>query len=474
MEILRVFFTALPSVIALVAAVLLVVFVFFAFRSSGFGMGSVFSLFIFQAVFPGFQGINLGVRIDALDLVTLMLGLVVLMRFAFVAEARHGLLTWYLFVACVLFSLVSGLVTQGTAGGVAARPYFYGIVTCSYALTFRGDIRLFRQLLGGMAWSGLALFALVMMRWVITYLPIPALLPPGGQFASVEASLLRVVPSGEAMLLAQVVVVGLFFPALVPALRWLRAAMPLFLVMVLALQHRSVWAAFLAAVGARFALPQAGRKASMQLAAAALVLAVMAVPVALSGKFAGATADIGRSASRALALSDTVNFRFDTWKFTIGKWAGSGPLGLVAGLPMGTPMDRVLRSDEGNYTQVSVSAHNYFVQTLFNTGLLGLLAIVWVYGVVILNLVKGLRQAEFQPACSLMLLLLAAQLAYYVAYGVNFVQGLILGVAAALAMEIRRRMLLARARSASPWVGAPGGGGYPAGRGAGRDGMPAR
>lgn len=437
MEFIGYIFALLPYFLAVMLAGFVVVFVFFSFRSLQFGMASVFSLFLFNAVFPAFAGINIGIRLDALDLITLLLGSAALLRFIGVREARHGLLAWYVFVLAVLSSLAYGLASLGTAGGVAARPYFYTIVCTSYVLTFAIDGKAIRALLGAMVWSAAALLCLVVLRWAITYLPISALLPVGGRFASIESSLLRVVPSAETALMAQVVVIGIFYATLVPTLRWVRAFVPVLFLTVILLQHRSVWVALLAAVAARFTLPQAGRKATVQLAAMALVLAVLAIPLLGSGKLTGVTADVGRSASRALALTDTINFRFDSWRFAVGKWANSGALGLTVGLPMGTSMDRVIRSDQGNYSRVSVSAHNFYVQTLFNTGLLGILSIISVYVFVVLNLLRGLRHAELGQECSAMLLIIILQLTYYVAYGTDFVQGLILGVAAGLAITVR-------------------------------------
>lgn len=422
-------------------AIVVIAFVFSAVRSLRFGLTAVVCLFIFNALFPTFAGINLGIRLDALDLVTLLIGLATLLRFMGFREARHGLLAWYLFVLAILASLMSGLVSYGTAGGVAARPYFYTLICATYVLTFPIDAKRVGWLLNAIVCAAFALFCLVVVRWLITYLPIPALLPPGGRYASVEASLLRVIPSSETALLAQAVVVGVFYASLAPALRWLRIFAPILLLTVIALQHRSVWVALMAAIATRFALPQAGRKATAQLVALALVVAVVAIPLLGSGKLGGATADVGRSASRALALSDTVNFRFDSWRFAVGKWANSGVRGVLIGLPMGTSMDRVIRSDEGNYSRVSVSAHNFYVQTLFNTGLLGLGSITWVYGFVIVNLLRGLRQAGFEQVSGAMLLIIALQLTYYIAYGTDFVQGLILGIAGGLALAIRSSVL---------------------------------
>ena len=439
MEYFGYIFFAVPFVAALLFGLLVVVLLFFVVRSAGFGVGAIAILYIFEANFPGFQGVNLGIRIDAPDLISLLLAVAVLFRLIFIPAARPALKAWYIVAGGILVSLVWGLATLGTAGGVAARPYFYALAVMSYVLTFPGDQRLVRQLFTALAWIGVCTVALVVFRWFVTYLPIPALLPPEGRFSSVESSRLRVIPSFEAMLLAQLVLVGIFYPAVVPLLRWLRPLVPLALLTVIVLQHRSVWIAIAAGAMARFALPEAGRKATLQLAAVGTALSLALIPLVSSDRFTAATADIGSSAKRAIAGADTVNFRLDSWDFALRKWSDSGPVSVAIGLPMGTSMERLLRSDSGNYQRVQVSAHNFYVETLFYTGLVGILAVLSMYGFVIVNLVRGMKDSQMATASGALFLLIVSQLFYYVAYGVDYFQGLIFGVAAAVALTISER-----------------------------------
>ena len=74
---------------------------------------------------------------------------------------------------------------------------------------------------------------------------------------------------------------------------------------------------------------------------------------------------------------------------------------------------------------------------LFNFGLLGLGAILALYAVVMRRLYRLVPQAQTGPAASALLLLLALQLAYYMTYGVSYMQGMVLGVAVAFAMTAR-------------------------------------
>jgi hypothetical protein len=405
-------------------------------RNVGFGIGLGALLFAFETFFRGFEGFQLGIRVSVPDIVSILMGAAVVLRLLLFPEARSKLVVWHAFVFSVLISLGIGLASFGTSGGVAARPYFYAIVMGSYALSFRGDERMVRHLLSCLASLSSMLVLVVFARWIITYVPIPSLLPPGGRFSFDEASMLRVVTSYEAMAMAQVAVVALFYPLAAPAVRRLRLLLPALFVVVLALQHRSVWLATLAATGARFALPQAGRKASIQLLAMTVLLGAVIVPAVMSGRVGDAGQDIARSADRAVAMTGTARARLDSWDFMVGKWMAGGPRAILLGLPMGTSAERTLINDRREQIKVNFQAHNFYVQTLFNTGILGIGAILWVYGFVLVWLYRGLGDSQLGSVSGAMLLLTVAQVVYYLPYGIDYLQGLILGVASALALSL--------------------------------------
>lgn len=439
MEALSYFLFSVPYMLALLLGLALPVLVLQIYRSVGFGIGLIAALFTFEAFVPGLEGFQLGIRLYVPDLVTLVIGATTLLRFLTQRSARPRFIVWYVFVGAIFLSLGVGLATLGSMGGVGARPYFYAVVVTSYVMTFPGDLRMVRQLATALTWVGVTITLLVLSRWVITYVPIRELLPESGQFSSSEASLLRVIPSHSAMVLAQLFVAALFYPQVAPVLRWLRPLLPLLLVMVVALQHRSVWVATMGGIGARFALPEAGRKATGQFLAIALVAAAVAVPAVFSGQLGGAASDISQSASRAVALSDTADARLGSWDFMLRKWVAGGPRAVAIGLPMGTTAERKLLTDSGKYASLNFQAHNYFVQTVFNTGLLGVFSSALAYLWIFLWLYRGVKDAEFGAASGVMLLLTTAQVVYYIFYGVDYFQALILGVAGALALTLRGR-----------------------------------
>ena len=448
-ELLQYAFIAAPYLIAFGLAIGLVAFCLTAFRSPTAGIALYILLFWFDALFPDAPPLQLGLFIYVADLVAITVGLVALLRAFFAGSRPPAPLAWYVFLALVVTSFGFGLPANGTAAGTALRPYFYAIVIASYCMTFPTNDGVARRALAALGWAAAGMLLLVLSRWVIVVLPVDSLLPPGGRYdPMLTASILRVIGSDHAAVLGGVFVVGLFY-AKDMRLNASRLLTPVLAVVVIGLQHRSVWLAVLAAVAARFVLPAAGRRGTTQLLGLALVLVLAAVPVALSQRFQSAAGDVSQSAGRAAGLNDTANVRLQSWKFAIDKWRDGGPKAWAIGLPLGTSMERYLVTGGNQLRKISFQAHNNFVQMLFNFGLLGLGAILALYAVVMRRLYRLVPQAQTGPAASALLLLLALQLAYYMTYGVSYMQGMVLGVAVAYAMTMWREVPVASASVAA-------------------------
>ena len=426
------FAVAVPVAVALSV----VMTVFAAYRNFGFGVMALSLLLAFESILPGVGGLNLGIQLYPADCVTLLLLASSALRTVFMPISRPRLFAWYVFAAAFTSSLLLGLGSFGTAGGVAAREYFYAIAAIAYALSFSGGRESVRSLGTALAWLSIGLLILVAARWLITVLQVDTLLPASGRFASSDASSLRVIPSFEAFVIAQAALVALFYPGLSPALRRFRFATPLLIATIVVLQHRSVWIAFSAGAATRFALPRAGGKAIVQLTAALAMVGALGGAIALSGQGAALSSDIGTAAQRAIALGDTAAARLDTWNFLLTRWSNSGPRGWLIGLPFGESVERYQVNVRGELIRVGFSAHNYYVQTLFNLGLVGLLANVALYGSILIALIRGLKHPSLGEQSAAMLILIVSQLAYYFPYGVNTFQGLVLGVAASLSLTL--------------------------------------
>jgi hypothetical protein len=373
-------------------------------------------------------------------------------RWAGAADMPRRHLAWFLFALAFLSSFALGLLRYGSAAGVQARPDFYALAAASYALAFPIERPQLRAMLVALAWAAVAIALLSLYRWVVYLTPIASLLPPGGVY-NIDGPM-RVVNSNNALLLAQVALVGVFFfgSGLAPVLA--RLAAPALLMATLALQHRSVWLAGL--VGACISVLAARGSRTpwwQQVLLVGIAAAAVAAPLMFSKTLSG---QVQSSATRAVQGEGTVTARFDNWEVTLAQWVGGGPVSVAVGSPPGGDKTRVYYTENGQKVVVNFSTHNNYVHVLTSQGLLGLVTWCWVLVVGLLGLWR-LRQAreESAEAASMLLVLLCTQLAYYVAYDVDYLQAFILGTALAWVFQ-RQRQPAVPAGSVAPAPAEPG------------------
>ncbi len=414
-----------------------------------FTAGLVFLALMFAAdsVFFGSARIYLGINLYVNDLVFVLMGAVAAARWAFASDMPRRPLAWVLFVALFFLGLGWGLAVHGTPAGVQARDYFYGIVAASYFMSFPVDERRVRQVLEAAFVVSLLLLVVAAYRWTVFYLPLPALLPPGGVWSPDGPT--RVIPSHEALLLAQVLLLGLFFSKAATGTRAARWLAPLLLAAVVTLQHRSVWVAALIGLVAAFALGRSvqGNKFG-QWVALVVVVTLTALPLVFSERLSSVTQEVGRSAATAVAGQGTVHSRLQDWRQTVREWSQAGPRALAVGYGFGRDTARVLVNEQGERRLITFGTHNHYVAMLTNTGVLGLLAFLVFVGGLATGLYGMVRRAEGGIAAPALLTLLVMQLAYYVPYGTDYLQHALLGVVAAF-VATRQREVAARSPAAA-------------------------
>jgi hypothetical protein len=419
---------SLPYVVVACIGLALPVLLIALTRRPVVGFSLLGMLCIVEIQFPGLEIVRLGAQLYLPDLVTALLGFAAVLRFLFVDGARPRLPGWYVFLGVVALSMAIGLVKAGSGAGVAARPYFYALAVASYAASFPADSAIVRRLFDTLAWVGATLLLITLVRWVIVVTPIPQWLPPGGRFASSEASELRVIGSRDAVLLAQLLVLLMYFSSTSRLLARSRILLPLLAVAVVVLQHRSVWLACVAGLGARFMLRNRGGTAVRQLVAGALLTLAVIVPLTMTSSFSDASGDITKSASRAIELSGTANARLNDWQSLVRHWYGAGAQSIMIGQPIGTNVERYT-SDLLSARKISYQAHNFYVQTLVNTGLIGLGSILFAYGWTLVRLYRQASKQDDGEMAAALFLMLVVQMVYYLPYGIDYMQGMVFGTA---------------------------------------------
>jgi hypothetical protein len=238
----------------------------------------------------------------------------------------------------------------------------------------------------------------------------------------------RVVAAGPTFILAcsLLVVVHQVLSQRFTPTAWVLAG--IFGITVIAMQHRSVWmAAFAGFVSLVLALRQL--RAGVESRFFVMVFAGMALlmVIAVSGRFQGAVESVELQAARATSTSSgTFVGRVVGWQGLLKNWAGSGSsVTYLIGKPFGGGYERYA-SDFGN-TKIGYVPHNFYVQLLYRGGLVGLIAFLWVF-------VQATRALWVRLRCKrdaispLLFAMMVAQLVYFIPYGIDYGQLLLLGL----------------------------------------------
>lgn len=421
-------FMALPFVVMLGLGLLLPMLLVLCYSRYGVGLAVIVGMFVIDAMLMYGGGLHLGINLFYTDFALVLIAMAAGLRLLFAADFPLRQRAWLVFCATICLSLALGLASYGTAAGVSVRGYFYFMVAGLYGMSFPMDAQRVRVTLNALVAVAVALMVLTVYRWVVYYTPITALLPPGGSY-NVDGPI-RVIKSNEALVLAEVLLGGLFFAATARGLQVAQWLSPLLLGGVLALQHRSVWLAALVGVLMRFLVVRSKHSTTAsQLLLVAAIVGVTSIPMVFSDKLSGLTEQVQSSAERALGGHDTTHERFSNWKSLIDLWYQGGPKSIVIGQSFGADSSRYVEDEKGASRKISYFAHNLYVQTLYNTGLVGLMAMLAAFAYVVRGLYRLNRDGVGGTEVQVLLVLMVMQMAYYVPYGTDYLQALLFGVA---------------------------------------------
>ncbi len=416
----------------------------------GAGVAVVFLMFAVEALYMYVGGLQLGIVLYATDFVLVFIGAVAGLRLLVARDLPRRHWAWFVFGLVFFASLGLGLASYGTGAGVQARPYFYFLVAWTYGMTFEIDARRLRLILNSLVALAVLLLCIIAYRWTVYYLPIRELLPEGGVYNNDGP--IRVIRSYEAIVLGQVLILGLFLPQASRGLVLARVLAPLLLGAVIVLQHRSVWLATIAgALGAILLGGSRTRGSAGQLVLIVAIVSVTALPLVLDERLSGVNEQLGASAGSALAGGGTTGERAESWSVMIGQWWGAGPRSIAIGQSFGTDPSRyVHEQDGGGVRKIVYGAHNFYVQTLFSTGLVGLLSFLVAAGFVVRGLYRICASGTEGPEADALLILILMQLVYYVPYGTDYLQSLLFGVALAYVATHERKRAAAAAADTRP------------------------
>ena len=368
---------------------------------------------------PVFVGVN-----DVLFLVFLTAAIARLLRVERLTNAQRLIV---LFGALVAWSLASGIGPFGLPAATnEARKFLTFTATVLYFSTIEPRPALLQRI--GRVWlvAAGALAALALIRWTANTAGIS-----GGLFGT--GTSLRVIPSDAALIIGQGALIGL--PLLIERTRgWSRYVTPALLVVIVVLQHRTVW--LVTAIGMGYLLLR-GRALTPR------TLAALGVGAAI---FAALTftvfddQDLSSQLAESSQATGTFEWRVAGWGALIADSGPQTPAEVAVGLPFGGGWER---SFDG--LTVDVTPHNFYLETFLRVGLVGVVALVLLYVIALRGspgrALPGRRRPPGTPTAlssELLRTVIAIQLLYFISYTPDIAQSMLLGLGCAVAANARR------------------------------------
>jgi hypothetical protein len=374
------------------------------------------------------MALNYGLLIYPEDIFFVILSIACLIRFFLVVSPKTVPRAWWVIGAVQLLLVIWGLQSFGTAAGVDYREHFYLWVALAYFCSIKWTEPMIHRVLNAWVICAISICLLVYYRWIGSAIDpayaqqIMALDSTGVRF--------RVVSAGATLMIGIGFLI-LFFKMMTGKLSlFQRILMPMMLLTVVVLQHRSVWGSVFFGLACLFWIMQRKRKGFQT----AIGVAVMVVPLviffAIPGQGNGVISSITNSASQAISTEEgTMVSRITNWQVLLTKWAGSGdPATYLIGKPYGSGFNPVNVETEDGIVSFDMVPHNHFIHVLYRGGLIGLLATLYIFYQLWRSGVKGLKVADKQWS-PYFLAVFAAFFAFYIPYWATYSHGILIGIA---------------------------------------------
>lgn len=374
---------------------------------------------------------NLLVRmVDGLALVAFIAAILRLFVLARLDVNRR----WWL-AACLCLGL-AGLYGSANFGLITMlsfyRPHFYISAIALYIMTFDFSAQDTRRALN--IWVG---FAVVIMLYTVLAKLDPSLIPETVHANSLHNtySSQRVITAGAALVMCQaaLICIGLWASASAGLLtRFLAVMLP---IAMFVQYHRTTWLAFI--VGA-LAIAQMNRRYLLRLIPIGATVVGLVVIIWLTGLASDQdmlTQAVATAISEPLdGQRSTAVWRIQGWQILVREAIADGPFRILVGAGFGVGYDRLMGSQH-----IYFSPHNLYVEIFLNAGVIGLLALLAFFAILLRQTVTLQRfsPADGNPYPALAAALLASILVYGIGYSLGYEQGLLLGLlAASLASQV--------------------------------------
>ena len=405
-------------------------------RRAEVGAAAVFLSAIVQAAFlyndvPSFRlgGMRIGVT-DMVAVIVLAAAVARCLRLRHLSRHQHWLI---MLGVLLLVSLMLGIASHGQSAISDSRQYLFFVGAALYMATFRPTADLYDRI--GRIWlmAAVLMVLLACVRWLQVFAGID--LGVTAEINGVDTKI-RVLDGPYTFFLAGPLILTVPFWLRRGQARWVRWLGVVLLVVLIALDRRTVWLAIF--VGLAVLLLR-GRRLKPR--AVALVVAASIVIVLV---FAGDVLARDQSPPGTVTSTGSVTWRIEGWSDLVASWSES-PVNWLVGQPFGSGFARTV---EG--TDFDSYPHNFYIETMIRAGLGGLIALI----ALTVGLLRRLWRVSvggvglFDP--SVLAPLLAMQLIWYLTWVPGLEQGIVTGIAIAVAVTGAHKGAAGRLAPATP------------------------
>lgn len=369
---------------------------------------SIVSLFLFTGIRVNLGSFNLEAG-DALALALLVETIRIYHKGDYLQPPRWWRWPLMIFVGLYLLNIGRGFAEgislqtiansfRSTSLSIALLLYF------TYATPSRISNRIFVHILLS---TGVILGGVALLRYA-------GILPTIGDASYLNEEVARPITSSPTMLLACILVIYWFMRQADFRVRGGNGIALLLAMLVVVMQHRSVWLACITMVGFMLVFEKVGRQRIIGVVAGGICLLMLLLTV---GSSTAVSRALVSSSDRAIEQEDTVQWRYKSWDAMLAPEFMGSEINYVIGRPAGQSLARKV-----NGRTVTVQGHNHYVNTIVYSGVIGLAAI--------LALMIGLLRATFKGRSALHMwtVIIVGELAYWIAYGQSVELTMMIGI----------------------------------------------
>lgn len=369
--------------------------------------------------------INYGISLYPGDIFFAILGLACLIRLSLFASPKTVPIAWWAIGAIQLVLFAWGNRTFGSRAGVDYRVHFYLWVSVCYFCSARWTEPTVRRVLNGWIVCASMLCGLAIFRWILSAID-PAY---AEEIMGLDTTGVRFrVVSSEASLVIAIGFLILLFRTLSGRLPLLqRLLLPVFLLIVVALQHRSVWVSLFVGTICLVWTRQKEQGSLRAVLAIGLLMLPLAVMFAIPDEGGGVVSSIKGAAGSAMSTKEgTMVARMDNWQELLANWSESKDVvTYLVGKPYGSGFNP--QESEDGQDIMDMVPHNHFVHILYRGGLIALCATLALFYQLWKAAVREARSGGKHWAPCLVGVF-GAIFAYFIPYWATYGCGILIGI----------------------------------------------